>query len=151
MATFTDADGREWTLRITLGRVPKLREAGFDVDKLDDERAGFAALASPEPLGKVLWALCERQAEARTLTPEGFADGFDGPALFRAQDALMEAVADFTQRPTVAAAYKRRLAAANQATEGRAIAALAGTGSSGSAGSSPASPASTAPTAPSAS
>ena len=163
MATsFTDASGKTWELRLTIGLLPKLREAGFTVGDLGGPN-GWQALDDPEQLGRVLWLMVQPQAEKSGVTPEGFADGFDGPAIFAATDALMGAVADFTRPPTVAAALKTRLPAVREKAAARMAARLLAepipdlpdpptpSPSTASAGSSPASPASTPPAAPSAS
>lgn len=138
MATkFVDCLGREWEFRITVRTLPKLRAAGFDVGECA-KGDGFLPLANPETLGAVLWVLCEADTTKRSITEEQFADGFDGPTIYAATTALMEAVADFIQSPTVAAATKRLLSGAIAAKEAEIVKKIeAWTGSNESAGSAP--------------
>lgn len=156
MATFKDRHGREWRVELTLGNLPHLRAAGFDVGKVVKNPDALDCLDDPETLGRVLWKFCEGQAEARKLTPEEFADGFDGPTVHAAGDAIVEALADFSQRPGVAKAIKDRLPAARAKLETALIGAWEATlqtapglttttptGSSDRGGNSPASPGST--------
>jgi hypothetical protein len=158
--SFRDGEGRTWSVRITIGLLPKLREAGFAVGDLKGAD-GWEGLADPERLGRVLWVLVGEQAEKAGLTPEAFADGIDGPAIYAAHDAIMGAVADFTRPPAVAQAIKTRLPAVRAKAETTLAARLAAepipdldetpSPSNASAGSSPPSPASTPAPSPSAS
>lgn len=109
MARFKDRTGEEWEIGFDLPIIPKVRAAGFDLNKIGKDAAELDVLDDPEKLGAVLWELCESQAEKRELSPEEFAKRFDGPAIWAARDAVMEAIADFSQRPAVAAAIKTRL------------------------------------------
>jgi hypothetical protein len=109
MARFKDRTGDEWEIGFDLPTIPKVRAAGFDLNKIGRDAKELDILDDPEKLGAVLWELCEEQAEKRGLTPEQFAKRFDGPAIWAARDAVIEAIADFSQRPTVAAAIRKRL------------------------------------------
>lgn len=149
MAKFTDCENREWDLRLTRGLVAPLREAGFDLNAAArGDAAAFAALDDPEAFGRVLWVLCEKQATARGLSPERFADGFDGPATFAALDAFEVAYTDFSYRPAVAAALKAKLPGVTREMERAAVRKLDAilSGSNGSCASSAGSPAPTGPT-----
>jgi hypothetical protein len=98
VATFTDCEGRDWHLRLTVGDLPKLRDLGFDLN-------GFAA---GEKLGEVLFADTERFVRIMLLlsrSPLSFeeaAAGFDGPTLEAAGMALLECFADFSPRSRLA-------------------------------------------------
>lgn len=146
MAKFKDCLGREWSLRITTRLLRPLREAGFDVGACAKGAEGYLPLADPETLGRVLWVFCEQDAKGRDIDEDGFAGGFDGPTIHAATTALMGAVADFTQTPTVAAAMKKKLPGAIAAREAeivRRIEQSGPTGSIASAGKPADSPAST--------
>lgn len=152
MAKFRDRAGDEWGVEITIGDLDALRAAGLDLGKVGSDPAALDVLDTPETVGKVLWVLCGEQAEKRGLSPEQFARRFNGPTLFAAGDAVTEAVADFSQRPAVAAAIRSKLPGAMARLDAVKIAAWetvlekVGTtpsGSTGSAGNSPASPGST--------
>lgn len=109
MASFHDRTGEKWEIGFDLPMLPKVRAAGFDLNKIGKDAKELDVLDDPEKLGAVLWELCEEQAEKRDLSPEQFAQRFDGPAIWAARDAVIEAIADFSQRPTVAAAIRKRL------------------------------------------
>lgn len=109
VAKFSDCLGREWSIRITLGMLPKLREAGFDVNAVAKNPAQLSVLSDPETLGKVAWTLCEKQAIAANVDPEQFADGFDGPTIQDAVQAILESILDFSQPRQTAASVKAML------------------------------------------
>lgn len=117
MARFKDAIGREWAIGFTLGNLPKLREAGFNVSTTVRDAKGFEALEDPDTLGRVLWVLCGSQAEKAGTTQEQFAEGFDGPTICAAVEAIGAALMDFYLRPTVAAAVNAKLAGVTQEKE----------------------------------
>ena len=140
MATFTDGRGREWSLGFTLGDFPRLRAAGIDLGAAlkDGEAMAGLLFADPERLGRFAWLMVEKQAAERDVTPEGFADGFDGPALERLGEAVMEAVADFFPRSAVAAAIKGRQKAGLVAMDQAIIARMTDAASRKTPGGSPA-------------
>lgn len=127
VATFSDCLGREWVLRLTLGDIPRVKDAtakdgrpGIDLNAVltDATALGRLVYSDPDTLGRVLWVLVEKQADRLGVTPEGFADGFDGETLARCGDALAEAVTDFflpRQAATVKAGLPATLAAIDQA------------------------------------
>jgi hypothetical protein len=141
MARFTDADGREWPVRFTIGMMPRLRDAGLDLNAVAADPDKLGALDNPETLLAVLWVCVEKHANG--ITREQFADALDGPSRFAAADAVLEAFLDFCQRPAVATVMKERLPGAMA----RAEATMTATpdGSNGSAGNSPEAPASATP------
>jgi hypothetical protein len=105
-ATFKDSEGREYTIRITLGLVPRLRAAGLDLAKRLDHPDTLAALDDPDRFGRIFWVLVGKQAEALGLTPEQWAEGFDGDTIASAVKALTYAHVDFSQPPAVRAAVR---------------------------------------------
>lgn len=159
--TFRDALGREWRVRITAGQLGRVRrEAGVALGDLmrDPAALGEFLYADPETLGRIVWLLVADQADARGVTPEQFADAFDGSTLQESTDAVLGAVADFFPRSPVAAQMRRGLAAmltamdlASVAAMERATGAVTTSISNGSAGSSPGPSASTPGPTPSAS
>lgn len=108
MTEFTDKDGRAWTLRLTVGSLAAFRAAGIDLSKALRSAEGLAEIlfADPENLVRVLWVLCEGQAKEKGVDPQAFAEGFDGPALESATEALLSAVADFFPRTAVGKALR---------------------------------------------
>lgn len=92
MSKFTDANGRDWQVTLTVGLLRPLRELGFGLDELKGTTVGGLAFAEPEKLVEVAWLLCEAQADKAGVTPEQFGAGFDGDTLDRFADAFMGAV-----------------------------------------------------------
>src|SRR5437879_3886776 len=119
--TFTDTEGRGWSLRITLGDLPALKAEGFNPSLALKDLSAFDTINSPETFGRGLWVLVEPQAAKAGVSPEQFAQAVDGPTLAAAGDALLGALADFSQRPAVAAAMKNRLPDATAKAEAELI------------------------------
>lgn len=152
MPAFTDCKNREWTLRLTVGLMTDVREcAGVRLgDVLRDEAAlGALVFGDAEALVKTLWVLCREQAEARGVTPEEFAHGFDGPTLEKAVEAFLGSVADFFPRSRVGQKMRENLPAILADADRRGVEAVEaavrrsatsngpGTNSAASAGSTP--------------
>ena len=94
MQTFTDLEGRAWTVQITINKVKAVR-AALDVDLL--EAAGgnlFKELASdPVKVADILYVLCQGQHEGVTDTDFGAA--LAGDVLDNAVNAFFEGLVDF--------------------------------------------------------
>lgn len=143
MAKWTGCDGREWSIRLTVGSLGDVREkAGVDLGAALRSEAGLADLifGDPAALVRMLWVLIEDQARGTDVGPVEFAHGFDGPALEAATEALLTAVADFFPRSKVGRAIRENLAQTLERLDRAIIAKLNSLqgGSSGSAGTSPA-------------
>lgn len=109
MNEFKDAAGRRWRLAFTVGDLPRLRAAGFDLATALKTETGVVEFlfGDPERLAGVLWVLCEAQAAAAGVSPEQFAAGLDADAIDGACTALMGYVVDFRHRlPGARAAAK---------------------------------------------
>lgn len=111
MPKFTDAEGREWSIKITVGDLKPLREMGLDLNKLttSGERLGDLLFGDPENLVNVLFHLCHKQADERGITPEAFALAIDGSTLEQAGEAMLEGAIDFFPRSRVAREWKGRM------------------------------------------
>lgn len=99
---FTDRLNREWDLTLTIGTLTRVRNAcGVELGKLLTDEKSLVSLMyeDPERLGIVLYTIVESQATKANVNGESFADGFDGATLTTAREALMSAVANFTQPP----------------------------------------------------
>lgn len=117
--TFRDAKDREWSLRLTVGNCREIRDTcHIDFGEITDGKCFVELGTSIEKLYQVLWVLCEKQAESRSVTPEDFAESFDGDVLDDAQDALMEAVTLFTRRSMRTAMEKMIRATTKAVPEG---------------------------------
>lgn len=112
MAKFEDSSGKVWTIQLNVGLVGQLRrEAKFDLGGAvrDGEKLAELLFTDPEILVGILWVCCEPQAQTLGVSAEQFGFGFDGPAISRAVDALLEAIIDFFHRPATAAAMKAKM------------------------------------------
>ncbi|VTU00997.1 Uncharacterized protein OS=Isosphaera pallida (strain ATCC 43644 / DSM 9630 / IS1B) GN=Isop_2427 PE=4 SV=1 [Gemmataceae bacterium] len=122
--TFTDAEGHEWRLRLTVGAVADVkRDAGVDIGGVTRSDAAWLRFLfgeDPGPFVATLWALCAGQAAAAGVTPEQFAHRLDGPALEAAGAALAGAIADFFPRSRIARALREGIARVIEATDARA-------------------------------
>lgn len=106
MHTFCDAEGRAWSLKITVAALERVQAAAdVDLAGLLDAEKKFAPLAEllsqPVRLARVLWALCEPEAKARGVTPEQFGEALYGDALEAAANALVDELVFFTPNPSV--------------------------------------------------
>lgn len=110
MRKFKDKAGDEWSLEITVGDLPALKEIGFDAGKVFDEKDGLAARMAVDPglVIRAVYVLCEDQAQDRKLTPEDFARRFDGEAFGRAVEALTAEVAGFFPHSRAARVLARK-------------------------------------------
>lgn len=145
MSTFKDCLGREWSLSLTVGKLKPLAAMGLNIGKLAEagESLGTVLFGDPEKvLVPAAWILAS--VDEAKCSPESFADGFDGPTLEAAGEAILNAVIDFSPRSALAARIKGRVKAALQEMDGKILAAMdAAEASSGSVGNSPGSSAST--------
>lgn len=112
MRRFTDASGREWELRLTLGKEAEVhREIGTYLSATNEADGVTTLLDRPADLGMALWVLCREQADARGVSLESFFDALYGTHVEDACEALVEATLDFLGRrgETMRAARVERL------------------------------------------
>ena len=95
MTTFSDSTGRTWTIAVSPAAAAEVHET-TGVDLLSALKHGrlFPALDDPARLGATLWALVRAQAHSEGVSREAFETALDGPALERAQEALVAALYD---------------------------------------------------------
>jgi len=128
MKSFTDAQGRAWSIRLTLGSAKLVRDK-LGVDLLQPESGDpplLTRIGTDEVLlGEVLCALLEDQFEAHKVTDDDVRAGFDGRTMLAAQDAFYAELVDFFQsrgrndRARAVAKQQAILAAASVAAETR--------------------------------
>ncbi len=103
--TFKDRFGREWDLSLTVRLVSKVKkdtEYDFAAAIRDVESLNSLMYSDPMTLGMVLFSICGEQAAKSSVDVDQFTDGFDGPTVFAACNALMKAIINFTHPPTTA-------------------------------------------------
>lgn len=109
MAKFKDNRGREWFPAFDVFLAERVRDrVGWDVDTcLDEGLKGLSELMRDSPrLVRVVYLLCEDDADKRGISPEDFGRALGGDALDAMRSAFLEAVADFCpphQRKTLKA------------------------------------------------
>ena len=125
MKTFTDTEGRLWNVKGTLGAFERVKTStGVDMLDLPSTQKCLGQISDVFTLGKVLYAMCEQQCDARNISPEDFADGFNADVLVEASNALLEEVVFFC-RKDLRPAMQMALDKARQADE-RMIAKMQG-------------------------
>jgi|688.fasta_scaffold42297_8 hypothetical protein len=114
-AKWTDEQGREWLLEVTVPNIRKVRSAtGHDLAKMFTPERLANLLSDVLQLVDVLAELTKPQWQAKGLTQDDFELGLIGAAIERATDALMQAGSDFL--PPAQAAIVRGLWAKTRAT-----------------------------------
>lgn len=139
--TFRDADGRDWTLRLTVGLLEEVKEGtGVDLTRVvtSPDGLGDVLFADPRTIVKVLWVIVAAQADKAGVTPESFGYSFDGEAVERATEALVGSVLDFFPRSRPARAMRERLPSILTRADDLMIEAMGPSTSSPTAGDSPA-------------
>lgn len=96
MAGFKDAAGRDWIVRVDYGAVERVLEiAGIKLLSIF-EPGGAKSIADPLVMLRVIWALCQPQAEKLGVSAEQFKQGLDGDSAEAAGTAIQEAVINFS-------------------------------------------------------
>jgi hypothetical protein len=99
MHAFIDNQGRRWTLEITVGSIKRVKAlTGVDLYALIDDGAKKLGELLTDVVGlvDVLYALCEEQCKAESISDEDFGRSFSGDALESAGEAFVEEVIFFT-------------------------------------------------------
>lgn len=94
MSTFTDNQGREWHLELTIPEARRIRKL-LGIDILNFDAALPQLSADPILLCDVLFLLVEEQATRQQVTDDQFGSALVGQALESAADAFVEALINF--------------------------------------------------------
>jgi len=107
--SFKDSAGTVWPVEISYAAIERAEAEGVSLGELLSNSQKIAeALFDHKTFPAVLWAVCN--PEPKGLTPKAFKELLSGPVVHDAARALVEAVADFTQPPRVAAGVKAKTA-----------------------------------------
>lgn len=96
MKTFTDNQGRTWTLTINVDAVRRVRSLA-KVDLLSAIDGELLQKLSDDPvlLCDVIYALAKPEADAKSISDEDFGRAMAGDAIDKATTALLEELVDF--------------------------------------------------------
>lgn len=102
MATFRDREGREWTVRVTVGTIVRVRDQS-GVDLLEAGELGSSLFerltGDPVLFWRVLSAVLRPQLDQRGVTPDQLADAMGEDEWEAAFVALVEGTIDFFREP----------------------------------------------------
>ncbi len=96
---FTDSNGRDWSISITISQVKKLRDR-CDVDLVADNLGETLQQLGSDPVAlcDCIYNLCEDQIEKAGLSPEQFGEALAGDSIDAATDAFLDALVEFTPK-----------------------------------------------------
>lgn len=104
---FTDEQGREWLLEISVFTIGKVRkDTGLDLMKLLTTDLCNGLSRDPCQMVAVLYSIVEAEAEHRNVSPEDFGRGLKGDAIDKAYRALLEGLLPYV-RPAQRAALRK--------------------------------------------
>jgi len=111
MASFTDAQSREWQIFIDVPTVKKLKQHKLDILAIFTGKMEVfeQVIGDPIQLVDTLWIVCEDQIRERGIDEVGFAKALYGDALMNAAEALVEGVCTFFPNPKQRAALRALL------------------------------------------
>jgi len=100
MNVFKDNAGREWTVAITVGSIMRVRET-IDVDLLDlvDGKLIEKLLSDPILLCKIIYVVCQPDAEKRGVSGQQFFDAMSGDDIDQATKILIDELVSFSPSP----------------------------------------------------
>lgn len=94
--TFTDRDGRTWTVRCTLRTLRAVKEShGIDLDRIATDADVLTALDAYQSLAAILGTMLADDLQQAGLTQDAFETALDGPALSAGLFCVVRAVRDF--------------------------------------------------------
>ena len=96
MKTFNDTLGRSWTVTINVDAVRRVRSL-LNVNLLDVVEGPLLERLVTDPvlLCDILFALCQPEAESKSVSDEDFGRALGGDVLDAATTALLEELVDF--------------------------------------------------------
>jgi hypothetical protein len=100
MRTFTDSEGREWSVAVNVSTIKRVRGL-IDVDLLDVLGGKLVErfISDPVVLCDTLYAVCKPQADERGVSDEDFGRAMSGDAIEHATKALLGELVSFCPSP----------------------------------------------------
>ncbi|MCX5685684.1 MAG: hypothetical protein NT049_18660 [Planctomycetota bacterium] len=116
MKTFTDSQGRSWSVVVNVSAIKRVRHA-LDVNLLDVAGGDLLSRLAGDPclLVDVLYVLCKAETDAKGVGDEDFGRAMVGGALDAASSALMEELLDFFPSALRIGALKKMVLGASEA------------------------------------
>lgn len=100
MHTFTDVQGRSWSIEITVATLKRIRAvAGVDLLDVAGGTLFERLVADPVLLGDVLFAVVKPEADALHISDEMFGRALAGDVIDHATTALLEEIVAFFPTP----------------------------------------------------
>lgn len=95
--SFKDTEGREWSVRIDVATIRRVREAvGIDLGNVYKDKESLSRLQNDVVLFcDVLFLICQPQAELRKVDAEAFGTALAGEAIGSACIAFQDALVEF--------------------------------------------------------
>lgn len=96
MKTFTDTQGRAWSVTINVDAVRRVRSL-LNINLLDVVEGPLLErlITDPVLLCDILFALCQPEAQSKNVSDEDFGRALGGDVLDGATTALLEELVDF--------------------------------------------------------
>ena len=103
MKSFTDNNGRTWTLVVNVATIKRVRAlCGVDLNSIVEVEDGKPSAkllerlsGDPVLLVDVLYAVCRPECEQKGVSDEDFGAAMAGDAVEQATDALLDEIIDF--------------------------------------------------------
>jgi hypothetical protein len=125
---WTDAAGREYRIRLTIGLIGRVRrDTGINLGEALAGKLAEILFGDPERIAQVLFAIS--QPVSGQVAPDEFAEALDGAAVELATGAMLAAVADFFRQPRTAEAARGHLKKAMERIDEATVNALTSKGS----------------------
>lgn len=94
--TFTDCQGRTWTVRCTLRTLRSVKlQHNIDLDRIATDADVLTALDAYQSLASILGTMLADDLQQAGLTQEAFEAALDGPALSAGLFAVVRSIRDF--------------------------------------------------------
>ena len=103
MAHFKDTKGDEWEVKIDAPMILRIREEcdpGFMLGDGEKENTYGRLSTDPVLLCRIIFLLCDKQRQTRSISEEQFYEHVIGDAIDGATEAMLQAIINFTPRRT---------------------------------------------------
>jgi len=118
MQTFTDNEGRSWTVEVNVAALKRAKGlAGVDLMGVLDGELIERFIRDPVLLCDALYAVCKPEADEHNVSDEDFGRAMAGDAIEQATAALLDEIVSFCPSPRDRAALGRVLAATRTAMD----------------------------------